>query len=107
MKYLYQFAVILAVTCGGELLRVILPLPVPASIYGLILLFVLLCTKIVRVEAIKGASDFLIRIMPVMFLPAAVGIINVWSAISGIVLPLLAVTAAVTVIVMAVTGCAA
>ena len=44
MKYIRQLAIILAVTCVGEFLKSILPFPVPASIYGLVLMLLLLVT---------------------------------------------------------------
>ena len=75
MKLLYQFGVILAVTFVGELLYALLPLPIPASIYGLIVMLICLGTKVVKLSQVKIAADFLIDIMPPMFIPAAVGLI--------------------------------
>ena len=74
MKLLYQFGVILAVTFVGELLYALLPLPIPASIYGLIVMLICLGTKVVKLSQVKIAADFLIDIMPPMFIPAAVGL---------------------------------
>ena len=48
MKYLFQFTIIGVITAIGELLNLLLPLPVPASIYGLVLLFAALCLKIIN-----------------------------------------------------------
>lgn len=79
MKLLYQFGVILAVTFVGELLYALLPLPIPASIYGLIVMLICLGTKVVKLSQVKIAADFLIDIMPPMFIPAAVGLIVVWG----------------------------
>ncbi len=104
MKYLKQFGMILLITFVGEILRFLLPLPIPASIYGLILMFVLLCTKVLRLEDIREAAEFLIAIMPVMFIPAAAGLIDSWSQVQPIVVQMLITMIAVTFIVMAVTG---
>ena len=98
MKLLYQFGVILAVTFVGELLYALLPLPIPASIYGLIVMLICLGTKVVKLSQVKIAADFLIDIMPPMFIPAAVGLIVVWGDLKEILIPVVA-SAASTVIV--------
>lgn len=104
MKYIRQFVIILFISFIGEALKYVLPLPIPASIYGLVLMFVLLETKVLKVEAVQDAGKFLIEIMPMMFIPAAVGLMDSWAQIKGICVPLIAVTLITTVVVMAVTG---
>lgn len=104
MKYLKQFSIILAVSFIGEILRTVLPFPVPASVYGLALLFLALITGIIKIEQVKGAADFLIEIMPVMFIPAAVGLLDTWEAFLPVLLPVGAITVITTVLVMGVTG---
>lgn len=104
MKFIKQFSIILGITFLGELLHLLIPLPVPASIYGLVLLLVLLITGAVRLEQVREASLFLIEIMPVMFLPAAVGLLNSWGVLQPILLPVSVITAVTTVAVMAVSG---
>ena len=104
MKLLYQFSVILAVTFVGELLYALLPLPIPASIYGLIVMLICLETKVVKLSQVKIAADFLIDIMPPMFIPAAVGLIVVWGDLKEILIPVVVITCLSTVIVMVCTG---
>ena len=104
MKLLYQFGVILAVTFVGELLYALLPLPIPASIYGLIVMLICLGTKVVKLSQVKIAADFLIDIMPPMFIPAAVGLIVVWGDLKEILIPVVVITCLSTVIVMLCTG---
>lgn len=104
MKLLYQFGVILAVTFVGELLYALLPLPIPASIYGLIVMLICLGTKVVKLSQVKIAADFLIDIMPPMFIPAAVGLIVVWGNLKEILIPVVVITCLSTVIVMVCTG---
>ena len=101
---LYQFGVILAVTFVGELLYALLPLPIPASIYGLIVMLICLGTKVVKLSQVKIAADFLIDIMPPMFIPAAVGLIVVWGDLKEILIPVVVITCLSTVIVMVCTG---
>lgn len=65
MKYLRQFMIILLFSFLGELLKYVLPFPVPASIYGLVLLFIALETRLLPLAAVKDAGKFMIEIMPV------------------------------------------
>ena len=95
MKYIRQSAIILSVTCVGELLKYLIPLPIPASIYGLLLLFALLFFKVVRLDQVKEAGEFLIEIMPLMF---------IWEQMRGMVVPLCVIIPATTCLVMLVTG---
>lgn len=104
MKYIKQFAVILTVSFIGEVLHEILPLPVPASIYGLVLMLAALKTGVIPLDSVRETGKFLIEIMPLMFIPAAVGLTESWDRISPIVVPLLAVTAISTVTVMVSAG---
>ncbi len=107
MKLLYQFGIILFLTFLGEVLHSLIPLPVPASIYGLLLMLLALSTGVIRLSQVKVAADFLIEIMPPMFIPAAVGLIVTWSDLKPVLIPVLVITCATTVVVMAVTGRAA
>ncbi len=104
MKYIKQFIIILAISFVGELLHTLIPAPIPASIYGLVLMFLLLFTKILKVEAVKETSAFLIEIMPLVFIHAAVGLVNSWELISGKWYMYVTVIIVTTVLVMAVSG---
>lgn len=79
MKHLKQFLIILLFSFLGEGLKALLPLPVPASIYGLVLLFAALELGIIKLSAVEDAGKFLIEIMPVMFIPAGAGLVESWS----------------------------
>lgn len=104
MKYIRQFGIILLISLVGELLHQWLPLPVPASIYGIILLFLCLERKVVSLASVKEASSFLIEIMPVMFIPAAAGLMDSWPVIRTSWVSYGAITIISTVVVMAVSG---
>ena len=104
MKFVFQFLIIMAFAFAGELLHHFIPLPIPASIYGIVLLYIALELKLVKVKDIKETSSFLISIMPIMFLPPAVGIVQSWSLIKGLWLPCAVVIVVSTVVVMAVSG---
>ena len=104
MLYLRQFCIILFVSFLGELLYVIIPLPIPASVYGLVLMLAALCTGIIRLNQVKETAGFLIEIMPVMFIPAAAGLLNSWSLLRPVWIPFIVITLVSTIIVMGVTG---
>ena len=104
MKYLRQFGIILAVTCAGEIMKYFIPLAIPGSIYGLILMFVLLLTRAIKVEHVKETGEFLIEIMPLMFIPGGVGLVTAWGDLKDMMLPVVVITIISTIVVMAVTG---
>ena len=104
MKYISQISIILAVTLVGELAAYLIPLPIPGSIYGLVLLFLLLLTRIVKLPQVKEVGDFLLSLMPLMFISPLVGLIESVDAYKGMVLPVLLTGTVSTFIVMAVTG---
>ena len=104
MKYLTQFLRILAFTLAGELLQRLVPLPIPASVYGLVLLFGALNTGLVKLEQVKDAGGFLISILPILFVSPAVGILDNWEAIRGTLIPILALTLLSTVLTFGIAG---
>lgn len=104
MKYLRQFMIILLVSFVGELLKYVIPLPVPASIYGLVILFILLETGVLKLDAVKDTAIFLIEIMPLMFIPAGVGLIESWGDLSNMLVEVTVITVVSTVLVMGVSG---
>ena len=107
MKYLKQFFIILAVSFAGEVLKYIIPLPIPASIYGLVIMLFLLGTKILSFECVRETGLFLVEIMPVMFIPAAVGLMDAWGELKPMLLSFSVITLFVTVLVMVCGGHAA
>lgn len=107
MKFMKQFGIIMVISLMGEVLKWLIPLPVPASIYGLILMFAALATGIVPLDAVRETSRFLIEIMPLMFIPAAVGLLNSWSLLKPVLIPISVITLITTILVMAATGRAA
>ena len=104
MRFIRQFLIILLVSFLGEVLKAILPLPIPASIYGLVIMLALLVSKVVKLEHVEGASIFLIDIMPLMFIPASAGLIDIWPNIKPVLLPIVIITLVSTILVMVVSG---
>lgn len=104
MKYLKQFGIILTVSFIGELLHELIPLPIPASIYGLILMLAALISGLLHISHVRETGKFLIDVMPVMFIPAGVGLLESWDVLRPVLIPVLVITVVTTVIVMAASG---
>ena len=104
MKFLRQFGIILLLSALGEALHELLPLPVPASVYGLVLMLAALMTGIIKVGQVEETADFLIEIMPVMFIPAGVGLMSSWNVLQPVLLPVSVITVLTIFTVMAATG---
>ena len=104
MKYVKQFLIILLISFIGEGLIYLIPAPVPASIYGMVFLFVCHCTKIVKLDDVNDTGMFLIEIMPPMVIPAGVGLMKSWGVLKPLVVPVLAITVVSLIAVMAVSG---
>ena len=104
MKFLRQFMIILLLSFLGEVLKMFIPLPIPASVYGLVLMLVCLMTGVLKTSQVKDAAFFLIEIMPVMFIPAAAGLIDSRGVLRPLIVPIMIITVVITVFVMAVTG---
>ena len=92
MKYLKQFLIILVISLIGEILNKLLPLPVPASIYGMVILFAGLLSGIIKL------------IMPVMFIPAGVGLMSSWLNLKPVIIPVCIITVVAIFTVMLVSG---
>lgn len=104
MKYIKQFILILAISFAGELLKYLLPLPVPASIYGMVLMFLALLTGVIKLEHVRETGKFLIEIMPLMFIPAGVGLMSSWSTLKPLLLPVAVITVVTIITVMVASG---
>ena len=104
MKLLRQFLVIMAVSFVGEILHAVLPLPIPASIYGLVLMFLCLMLGVIKLSDVHDTACFLIEIMPIMFIPPAVGLMASWDVIQANLVAYLIIAAVTTIVVMAVSG---
>ncbi len=107
MKYLNQFGIITAICCIAELLYIFLKLPVPASVYGLVLMLVLLFTKVIKVEQVEGISKFFLGIMPILFLSPSVSIMAIVGDVKGQVVALLLVAFIASILTILSTGAVA
>lgn len=104
MKLMKQLAVIMTISFLAELMEILIPLPVAASVYGLLLMLIGLVTKIIPLEKVEDGADFLIEIMPILFVPPTVGLIANVEALRQMLIPLFAISITTTILIMAVTG---
>ena len=104
MKYLSQFSIILGFTFLGEALQRIIPLTIPASVYGLMLLFAALCFGLVKVEQVKEAGGFLTSVLPLLFVAPTVGIVEHWALIRAQLLPIALLLVASTALTFGIAG---
>ena len=104
VKYIFQFARITAFCLAGEVLAAVLPLPIPASVYGLLLMVAALKTGLLKLEQVRETGLFLTGIFPLLFVPAAAGVMELGSQLIDLLLPAVLAIVPVTALVMAVTG---
>jgi len=104
MKYLPQVLIIAAVTFAAELIHYFVPLPIPASIYGLVILFLLLKTGLVKLGQIREVGDLLLELLPFLLLPASVRLITVLDDLAAMIVPVILASIVGTVFVLFVTG---
>ena len=103
-KYIFQFARILAFCFLGEILHCVLPLPVPASVYGLVLLLLALNFRLIKLEDVKEVGTYLTGIFPLLFVPAAAGVMELWAEMGSMLLPIVIAIIPVTVLVLGLVG---
>lgn len=104
MKYLHQILLILTFSVLGEVLHGLIPWPIPASIYGMVLLFAALGLKLIRVEQVKDAGSFLTSILPVLFVAPAVSLLDCWDQLKAALLPILGILIGSTVLCFVISG---
>lgn len=104
MKFVKQLLIILSISFIAEILEYYIPLPVAASIYGLVLMLIGLVTGLIPLKEVEDAADFLVEIMPIMFVPATVGIMTSVEALKQMLVPLCVICIVSTILVFGVTG---
>lgn len=104
MKYVREMAIILAISFAGEVMRRLIPLPIPASIYGLMFMYIGLLTGIIKLESVKAVSGMLLSVMQLMFIPAAVGLVDLGDVLGPVLVPAAVMIVVTTFGVMAAAG---
>ena len=104
MKFIKQLSIILSISFIAEVMEYLIPIPVAASIYGLLLMLIGLITKIIPLEKVEGAADFLVEIMPILFIPPTVGIMASVETLKQMLVPLCVISVVSTILIMGITG---
>lgn len=104
MRLLLQLALILSVCFVGDFLHRVCGIPLPSNILAMLVLFLLLCTKLVKVDQIAEMSDFFLKRLPFFFLPPTIGIIATYEVLKGKILLLVLLCIVATIFTMAITG---
>lgn len=104
MKYIKQLLIITAFSGLGELLSAVIPLPIPAAIYGIVLLFLALVTGLLKQEQVADTAHFLISVMPLFFVAPTVKLLSYWGVIAPALVPICVILISSTVVVFAVAG---
>ena len=102
VKYIFQFARITAFCLACEVLAAVLP--IPASVYGLLLLAAALKFGVLKLDQVRETGLFLTGIFPLLFVPAAAGVMELGSQLMNLLLPAVLAIVPITALVMAVTG---
>ena len=104
IKYIKQICIILTICLIAEVMEYLIPLPIAASIYGLVLMLVALMTKIIPLKEVEGVADFLTENMAIVFIPPTVGTMARVEEMTQMLIPLIVISIVSTLLIMAVTG---
>lgn len=104
MKYIGQFGIIILFSLAGELCHALLPVPIPASLYGMVLLLLALALKLLPIRAVKETGSFLVSALPLLFVAPTVGLLACWDLIKDHLLGIIAVTVLTTVVTFGAAG---
>ena len=99
-----QCFIIFGCLAVGELIVWLTGITIPSSIIGMVLLTILLQVKAIKLEWVKGMSDFLISNMGFFFVPPGVALMLYFDLIKAELLPIVVATVVSTVLVLVVTG---
>ena len=92
MKYIKQICIILSICLLAELMERLLPLPVAASMYGLVLMLLALMTKVVKLKDVEDVADFLTGNLAIMFVPPTVGVMASIDEMKKMLVPLFVIS---------------
>jgi len=100
----FQLCLLFAIYQVGNYIQQLLHIPIPGSIIGMLLLFILLQLKVVKVKWIANGANFLLSYLTLLFIPATVGIIQYVGFFSGMGILSIVVVIISTIIVMLSSG---
>lgn len=104
MDIFLQLLFIFGFTFLGEVLSAVIPVPIPASVYGLVLLFLALRAGLVKLKQVEKAGNFMILLLSLLFIPPVVNLLGCWDTVREILLPVALIILLSTVLVFVLSG---
>lgn len=104
MKNTKGFLLLLVCLFMGNLISYFLPIKIPGSIVGMILMLIFLSYGIIKIDQVEGISQILIAHMVLIFLPGIVNLITIYPTIAPHILKLFFIILVSTIMVIAATG---
>lgn len=104
MKYLKQFGIILAIYFVGIIINKTIINSIPSTVIGMLILFIFLILKLIKIESIKEFSEFMLMNLAFFFIPPSVTLIKSWDILSSNLWKILFIIISTTFITMIVTG---
>ena len=104
MQFIKQFLIILLMSVLGGFLNWLIPLPIPATVWGMLLMFAALACGLIKLEQVEHTADFFLSVMPMLFIPYAVGLMDSYKLLAEHALPILVITLVSFFLCFAVTG---
>lgn len=101
---LREFMIIFLINYVGMLLSKILHLPLPGTIVSLLLLFLMLQFKVLKLEKIENAGNFLLLNMTIFFMPPTVKIIDSYELLEKDLFKIIVIIIVSTFLTMGITG---
>jgi len=104
MKMMYQIGILFGVCLLGQAISGFLPISFPGSVLSMIILFLLLFFRVIKVDHIRQKADFLLKNMSFFFIPAGIGILSSFDLIRSSILPLITVIIVTTILTFGATA---
>jgi len=104
MKLFGEWIILFGICFAAEGLQVLLGGIIPGNLIAMLLLFALLCMRLVRVEQISASADFMLGHMPFFFIPSGVALLSSFSLLRDVWLFLLLIIFITTPLTMGISG---
>ncbi|MEK5498230.1 antiholin-like murein hydrolase modulator LrgA [Bacillus sp. FSL M8-0077] len=102
--FLSQAFIFATVMFVSNLISMYLPIPMPASVIGLVLLFILLTTKIVKLEHVEQLGSSLTGLISFLFVPSGISVIQSLGVMQEVGVQVVGVIIIATIMLLAATG---
>ena len=104
MQFIKQFLLILLMSVLGGFFNWLIPLPIPSTVWGMLLMFAALACGLIKLNQVEHTADFFLSVMPMLFIPYAVGLMDSYKLLAEHALPILVITLVSFCLCFAVTG---